>query len=89
MVEASLFYEAESAELGFESLDDVQRVIDSLRDHPKLGQAVGRGLRRALLRRFPFSLIYSEESDQILVIAVAPPTAPSELLAWAYRQVIL
>ena len=71
MIEASLFYEAESAELGFEFLDDVQRVIDGLREHPKLGQAVGRGLRRALLRRFPFSLIYSEEADEILVVAVA------------------
>lgn len=71
MVEASQFYEAESAELGFEFLDDVQRVIDSLREHPKLGQTVGRGLRWALLRRFPFSLIYSEEADEILVVAVA------------------
>jgi plasmid stabilization system protein ParE len=71
MVEASLFYEAESAELGFEFLDDVQRVIDSLREHPKLGQTVGRGLRRVLLRRFPFSLIYSEEANEILVVAVA------------------
>ena len=71
MIEASLFYEAESAELGFEFLDDVQRVIDSLREHPKLGQAVGRNLRRALLRRFPFSLIYSDAADEILVVAVA------------------
>ena len=71
MVEASQFYEAESADLGFEFLDDVQRVIDSLREHPKLGQPVGRNLRRALLRRFPFSLIYSEEANEILVVAVA------------------
>ena len=71
MVEASLFYEGESSELGLEFLDDVQRVIDSLREHPKLGQAVGRNLRRALLRRFPFSLIYSDAADEILVVAVA------------------
>lgn len=49
MTEASLFYEAESTGLGVEFLDDVQRVIDALREHPKIGQAVGRGLRRALL----------------------------------------
>lgn len=60
---ASLFYELESAGLGFEFLDDVQRVVDALREYPKLGQAIGRGIRRALLRRFPFSLIYSEETD--------------------------
>jgi plasmid stabilization system protein ParE len=71
MTEASHFCEAGSAGLGFEFLDDVQRVIDSLREHPKLGQLVTRGLRRALLRRFPFSLIYSEEPGAILIVAVA------------------
>lgn len=71
MTEASLFYEAELSGLGLEFLDDVQRVVDALREYPKFGQAVGRGLRRALLRRFPFSLIYSEQPDAILVVAVA------------------
>jgi plasmid stabilization system protein ParE len=71
MIEASLFYEAVSTSLGHDFLDDVQRSIDTLREHPRLGQAVGRGLRRMLLHRFPFSLIYSVESDAILVVAVA------------------
>ena len=71
MTEAALFYESESAGLGFEFLDDVQRVVNALREYPKLGQTIGRGIRRALLRRFPFSLIYSEESDGILIVAVA------------------
>lgn len=47
MTEASLFYEAELSGLGLEFLDDVQRVVDALRELPKFGQAVGRGLRRA------------------------------------------
>jgi len=71
MTEASAFYEAASAGLGAGFLDEVQRVISILRDHPELGQPVGRGLRRALLHRFPFSLIYSVEVDMILIVAVA------------------
>jgi hypothetical protein len=59
MTEASVFYEAAAAGLGSDFFDDVQRVIDTLRPHPALGTPVGRGLRRALLHRFPFSLIYS------------------------------
>lgn len=39
MTEASLFYELESAGLGFEFLDDVQRVVDALREYPKLGRS--------------------------------------------------
>ena len=71
MIEASLFYEARSEGLGFEFLDGVQRLIDLVREHPKLGQSVGGGFRRAVLRRFPFSLIYSEEPTEIVIIAVA------------------
>jgi toxin ParE1/3/4 len=71
MIEASLFYEARSQGLGFEFLDGVQRLIGLVREHPKLGQSVGGGFRRAVLRRFPFSLIYSEEPSEIVIIAVA------------------
>ena len=71
MVEASNRYEAESQGLGREFLEDVQRVIDTIREHPKLGQKIGGELRRVLLRRFPFSLIYVDQTDSILVVAVA------------------
>jgi toxin ParE1/3/4 len=71
MTEASLFYEDASAGLGSDFFDDVQRVIDALREHPFLGRHVGRGLRQTLLYRFPFSLIYAAETDEILVVAVA------------------
>lgn len=68
MIEASLFYEAASDGLGHDFLADVQFGIDG---HPHLGHAVGGGLRKMLLHRFPFSLIYSVEADAILIIAVA------------------
>ena len=34
MIEAALYYEAASSGLGASFLDDVQRVIDNLRDYP-------------------------------------------------------
>ena len=71
MNEASSFYEEVTAGLGIDFLTDVQVCIDTLRQHPHLGHAVGDGLRRLLLRRFPFSLIYSVEEDAILIVAVA------------------
>ena len=71
MIEASLFYEAASTGLGSSLLDDVQRVVDRLREHPYLGHEVDQNLRRILLHRFPFSLIYSVEANAILIVAVA------------------
>ncbi len=71
MTEASAFYETASVGLGSDFLDDVQRVVDALREHPGLGRALGQGLRQLRLHRFPFSLIYSMETDAILIVAVA------------------
>jgi plasmid stabilization system protein ParE len=71
MIEASVFYEAASDGLGNDFLRDVKFGIDSLCEHPQLGHEVGGGLRRMLLHRFPFSLIYSVEADAILIVAVA------------------
>ena len=59
MTEASVFYEAASPNLGVDFLDDVQRGVDLLRAHPAIGQYVESGLRRILLNRFPFGLIYA------------------------------
>ncbi len=56
---------------GNDFLDDVQQAVDKLREHPYIGHVVDRNLRSTLLHRFPFSLIYSAEPDEILVVAVA------------------
>jgi hypothetical protein len=69
--EASLFYDAASNGLGNDFLDDVQQAIDRLCEHSQAGEAVASGLRRILLHRFPFSIIYSVEMDVILVVAIA------------------
>ena len=71
MTEASIFYEAASDGLGSDFLFDIQISIDNVREHPHSGNPVGGGLRRILLHRFPFSLIYSVEPDSILIVAIA------------------
>jgi plasmid stabilization system protein ParE len=71
MTETAIFYERQAHGLGAEFLDDVQRAIDRLRDNPKLGQSVVDEFRRGLLSRFPFSLIYTVEPENLLIVAVA------------------
>ena len=71
MSEAAVFYEAASAGFGDKFLADVQHTVDRLRSHPEFGVDIAAGLRRALLHRFPFSLIYSVEADEILIVSVA------------------
>jgi plasmid stabilization system protein ParE len=71
MIQAALFYERRSAHLGVDVLDDVDRVVALIRDHPKLGVPIDDEFRRMLLHRFPFTLVYAIESDAILIVAVA------------------
>jgi len=71
MIEAALFYEAASPGLGDDFLNDIQHAIDAAREHPDLGAGVEYGFRRMLIRRFPFTIIYAVESEQIVVVAVA------------------
>lgn len=71
MTEAALFYDEKVSGLGTDFIDDVQRVVDRLRTYPTLGQVVSGDLRRIVLSRFPFSLIYSIEPEGLLIVAVA------------------
>jgi toxin ParE1/3/4 len=71
MSEAAVFYEAASVGLGRDFLEDLQQTIDTLRAYPEIGVRVDDNLRRALLRQFPFSLIYSVEPDAILIVSLA------------------
>lgn len=71
MMEATVFYQEQAKGLGERFLDDVERTTQLLDKHPLIGQAIDNHLRRLLLRRFPFSLIYSSEPSGVLVIAVA------------------
>lgn len=67
MSEAAIFYETKTPGLGRDFLADVQRAIDRLRIYPEAGVEVADGLRSTLLRQFPFNLIYSLDSDGLLI----------------------
>ena len=71
MTEASVFYEAATSGLGAEFLDEIERLVLLVCEHPKIGRSINGSLRQVILHRFPFSLIYSIEVDAVLIVAVA------------------
>ena len=71
IVETTAYYEREVPGLGDGFITEVERVIEVLCDQPNIGQVVGEEFRRILLARFPYFLIYSIESEQVWVVAVA------------------
>jgi toxin ParE1/3/4 len=70
-IESAAYYELQVAGLGQRFGADVRRALDILLAHPEIGVAVDDDLRKFVLQRFPFSLIYSLPPDVLRVEVVA------------------
>lgn len=70
MVAAAQYYEARSHGLGADFLDEVQRSVKAISSTPRTAPVVKENIRRRLLKRFPFGILYVVEPDTIVVLAV-------------------
>jgi len=70
-IEAAAYYERNVPGLGERFGSEVRRTIERLLEYPELGSPIDADLRRLMLTRFPYSLIYSFTSDLLRVVAVA------------------
>jgi plasmid stabilization system protein ParE len=70
LLEAVRFYEDRAPGLGKDLLQDFQRAVDRIRDNPESGVKMGQLVRRLLLRRFPFSILYRTSGDELRVLAL-------------------
>ena len=70
MVAAAQFYEAQSAGLGIDFLKEVQLAIDAIATHPRAASRIKNEIRRRLLKRFPFGLLYVIEDRTLVIVAV-------------------
>jgi plasmid stabilization system protein ParE len=68
--EAYAWYEQQRSGLGDDLLAAVREVLARIQDHPYIYAEVHRGVRRGVIRRFPYGVYYRAESDRIVVIAV-------------------
>ena len=64
------WYDYQVPGLGRDFALAVDRAIESIRLHPDAYQAIEADCRRILLKRFPYSLIYRVDPDNLLVVAV-------------------
>jgi plasmid stabilization system protein ParE len=69
--EAALFYESRMAGLGKSFAAEVERTISLVREYPEAGSSVGAKRRRVLVARFPYSIVYRQDPDSIVIVAVA------------------
>ena len=68
--DTALYYELESAGLGIAFLGEVERCLRSISKHPEAAPILSGTIRRRVLRRFPYALLYTVKPDGIKVLAV-------------------
>ena len=70
VLEASTFYEEAVSSLGSAFLDELQAGLRTICRFPEAAPLIGKEVRRKVLGRFPFSLLYRTHEGLIDVLAV-------------------
>jgi hypothetical protein len=70
LVYAVSYYEGLEQGLGLDFSREVHASIQSVVEYPKLWPSIDREIRRCLVHRFPFGVLYSIESSGIFIVAV-------------------
>ena len=68
--DAMAYYERQRHGLGIEFADEVDRAVLTIEQFPQSGASIAGEMRRSLLERFPYGIIYYAEKDRVVVLAV-------------------
>ena len=71
IIDAVSFFQSERPELGAALIDEIERAIHQILTHPLSCQLVNRTVRRKVLRRLPYNIMYSVKPEAIRILAMA------------------
>jgi len=69
LAEAKAWYERQQGGLGEDFLQCVEEALDRIRMLPEAYREVAPGVRRVIVRRFPYGVYYRVDQSQIAVLA--------------------
>ena len=64
------WYDERDHELGDDFLQKVNECITSVEKNPEKYPIVHRKIRRALIKRFPYEILFEIENDEIIIYAI-------------------
>jgi len=70
LAEVKLWYDGRRPGLGDDFLLCVEEALEGIRRTPELYGKAFEDLRLALVRRFPFAVVFRADEDQVTVVAV-------------------
>jgi len=68
--EAAQYYDRENSGLGTAFLAEVEHTSAQITEYPEAAPVVIGAIRRRLLRRFPYALLYRLHGDTVRILAV-------------------
>ena len=71
LIEAAKYYVEQARGLGDVSAIAVEAVIKEIESNPGQFSRVGVSIRRAVMERFPYGIIFSIEPDCLRILAIA------------------
>ena len=69
--EAALYYESKVQGLGGAFLREINRSLKQIVNNPEAGPVILKVVRRKLVRRFPYSIMYSVGASTVRILAIA------------------
>ena len=70
MLEAAFYYEMQVEKLGTNFLDIVEAAATEIAGNPDVWPEIEKGIRRRLIRRFPYSILYAFDENEVIIVAV-------------------
>ena len=70
MLDAARYYEAQARGLGNDFLDKIDSAVRDIAEHPERWPALHLDVRRRLIHRFPYTLLYRVDAEEVVVLAV-------------------
>ena len=64
------YFESQQSGLGFELLAEITETIEALEGNPMLFQKVYGEMRRAIVKRFGYNLIYKVIDTEVYILAI-------------------
>lgn len=64
------YYEEYEEGLGYDFSVEVYSAIERITSYPKAWPIIEDEIRRCVVRRFPYGILYSEEKEEIFIVAV-------------------
>ena len=65
------YYEDQMAGLGDLFLNELNKTIKIIIEHPSSWTKVGKRTRRAIIKRFPYLILYIHETEKIYITCIA------------------